>query len=207
LGTFCILFARSRAYHRVFIRKTKGNIVMPKSNKPLNRARTAPSFERHRRKCAVCQHPERETIEDYFIHWFRPGWIASHFELSEDSLDRHIFATGLYAVRSSRVRFALDHIIERVNQAPVTASSVVEAVRAYTRIDDRGRWAEPPTTHIVVPAAGPSAARIISHAAQESKSSPQLPACGEASPEPQNPILGCPVSNRGEEELENAATR
>jgi hypothetical protein len=193
---------------------------MPKSAPSPSRARTAPaSFERHRRKCAVCHHPEREAIEDYFIHWFRPGWIAAQFQISEDSLHRHVFATRLYAARSSRVRFALEHIIERVNQAPVTAASVVDAVRAYTRIDESGHWSEPPTTHFVVPASAPSAARLISTRAPELKAAPEPPTGPQVSLEPAvsgHLDLSLPpqissreslAPDRGKGELENAGTR
>jgi len=190
-----------------------------------SRLAAAPDFERHQRKCIVCRHEDRATIEEYFVNWFRPGWIASFFQITEDSLYRHVFATGLYDVRATRVRTALEHIIERVLQAPVTTSSVVDAVRAYTRIDSRGHWSEPPTTHIVIPGAPvpqPAASR------REPKPPRALRSSSAAHKALQPPIsslespvqttnqdsgacasgdAGALVSNRKSGELENATTR
>src|SRR4029077_7726781 len=38
---------------------------------------------RHARKCSVCHHPERDTIDDDFIHWMKPHAIAREFDLPE----------------------------------------------------------------------------------------------------------------------------
>jgi hypothetical protein len=31
------------------------------------------ALERHSRKCIICHHPEREAIEEEFLHWRAPG--------------------------------------------------------------------------------------------------------------------------------------
>lgn len=40
------------------------------------------------------------------------------------------------------VRCALESIIERANEADITASAVVAAVQAYSKIDSTGQWIE-----------------------------------------------------------------
>ncbi|MGH9776066.1 MAG: hypothetical protein ACRD50_14095, partial [Candidatus Acidiferrales bacterium] len=52
--------------------------------------------------------------------------------------------------RQRNVRAALEYIIEQVEDiAPTCTDVVIRAVRAYTRINDRGQWVEPPRRLIV----------------------------------------------------------
>ena len=105
----------------------------------------APDILLHARRCSICHHPRRDEIEEAFIHWDRPAEIVRRFGLSHRSvLYRHARAINLYKARSLYIRSALDHIIERAAEAPVTANAVVNAVRAYTHINEQGKWVEPP---------------------------------------------------------------
>lgn len=100
-------------------------------------------LRRHRRKCVICRHKKREAIEEAFIHWHSPQYIAIGFRVSERTLYRHAHALDLFSRRQGKVRSALEHILERAEEAEVTADSVIRAVRAYACLHDDGRWVEP----------------------------------------------------------------
>jgi hypothetical protein len=104
------------------------------------------SMGRHQRKCSVCRHPERHDIEQDFLHWRNPDEIAAQYGLSGwSSVYRHVRAFGLFAERRRNVRFALEYIIERVNEIEeVTPRGFLAAVHAFTRINKQGEWVEPP---------------------------------------------------------------
>jgi hypothetical protein len=122
-------------------RKSKRFIARePESETPL---------ERHERKCVVCHHPERETIEDMFVHWHQPFRMSHDYGLPLRSLYRHAHATGLLAARRRNLRCVLDHILERATSTRVTSDSIVRALRAYTCLTDDNKWVEP-ATHVIV---------------------------------------------------------
>ena len=111
--------------------------------------------ERHERKCLVCHHPERETIEDMFVHWHQPFRMAHDYDLPLRSLCRHAHATGLLAARRRNLRCVLDHILERATSIHITSESIVRAVRAYTCLTDDNKWVEP-ATHVIVSPGSPA---------------------------------------------------
>src|SRR6185437_1244406 len=51
--------------------------------------------------------------------------------------------------RRLNLRFALERMVERVNEAPVTASGIIRCVRAITRMNDAGEWIDPPSRVII----------------------------------------------------------
>jgi hypothetical protein len=118
----------------------------PESETPL---------ERHERKCLICHHPERETIEDMFVHWHQPFRMAHDYDLPLRSLYRHAHATGLLAARRRNLRCVLDHILERATSIHITSDSIVRAVRAYTCLTDDNKWVEP-ATHVIVSPGSPA---------------------------------------------------
>jgi len=98
----------------------------------------------HERRCSICRHPERDAIEQAFIHWTSTFDISEEFNLPGSSaVYRHAHATGLHEFRRQNVRYALDQIINNAAHVDVTADSVVRAVRAYARINSSGQWVEP----------------------------------------------------------------
>ena len=111
-------------------------------------------LSRHQRKCSVCRHPEREAIEEAFVHWHSPNQIAiDHVLPDEASVYRHAHATGLFDRRQRNLRFALENFIERVDEIQVVVpDAVVHAIRTYTRLSKTGEWVEPPrqitVTHV-----------------------------------------------------------
>jgi hypothetical protein len=100
-------------------------------------------LERHQRKCAVCRHPEREAVEDLFVHWHQPSLISRYYDLEIRSIYRHAHATGLLRARRRNLRCVLEHILEDAMRVQVTSDSIVRAVRAYTCLTDDNRWVEP----------------------------------------------------------------
>ncbi len=116
----------------------------------------------HARKCSVCRHPERDAIEEAFLHWHDVSNITREFHLpGRTALYRHARALGLFARRSRNLRFALGLIIEQAEAVTPTAEAVVRAVRAYTRVTDTGEWIEPPA-HVVVSSGSAQAVRDVS---------------------------------------------
>ncbi len=64
------------------------------------------SLERHARKCQICKHPDREEIDQEFLRWQHPIFIAEEFNLPETRIIyAHARATGL--LRSPRPERAL----------------------------------------------------------------------------------------------------
>ncbi len=98
------------------------------------------SLGRHEFSCKICSHPRREDIERDFIGWKSPVAIAKQYSLPDRStIYRHAHALGLFPKRSRNVRAALERIIERADDISVNASSVVQAVAVYARINSEGK--------------------------------------------------------------------
>ena len=107
---------------------------MEQGEKPVN-------LGRHKRNCSVCAHAQREEIEADFIAWRSPASIATEYGLADrTSVYRHAHALGLFTKRQRNVRAALERIIERAGEVDVTASAVVSAVQAYSKINAAGQW-------------------------------------------------------------------
>lgn len=100
----------------------------------------APNLARHERGCRICAHPSREEIERDFIAWKRPAKITSEYKLrNRATVYRHAHAVGLFPKRARNVRAALERIIEKVDDVPVNAAAVVQAIIAYARINAQGQ--------------------------------------------------------------------
>lgn len=103
------------------------------------------SLERHQLKCSICRHPHRQDIEEDFIHWGDVWSISKYYDIPDyRSIYRHVAATGLILRRRENLFAVLDRIVENVSEVTVTASNVLSAIRAYSCLDDRGRWTDPP---------------------------------------------------------------
>lgn len=103
---------------------------------------------RHRRKCSVCKHPEREAIEDEFLEWRSPQAIGAHYGIHKNSIYCHAHAMGLFVRRRGNMRSALEILIEQAEHARLTGQTIINALRAYSCLQDDGRWVEPPT-HVI----------------------------------------------------------
>jgi hypothetical protein len=109
-----------------------------------------PAPDRHERKCLICNHPDRDAIEEDFLHWHSPSAIASRFDVTRDSIYRHAHATRLFSRRAGKIRSVLDLIIEQAESAKVTGDTIISAIRAYCCVTDDGRWIEPPPRQVIV---------------------------------------------------------
>ncbi len=115
-----------------------------------------PDVSRHRRKCSVCRHPEREAIEDLFIHWHSPNSIANYYSEGEESditwvsIYRHAYAFGLDEIRRRNLRFAFELILEQAGDITATPAAITASARALgSCVDSNGQWNEPPRRVIV----------------------------------------------------------
>lgn len=105
---------------------------------------------RHERLCSICRHPDREAIEEAFLQWQRACDIFREFKLpSRTTVYRHAHAVGLFEQRARAMRHVLENIMEESSACAPSADSIIRAVRAYSCLDDRGRWIEPPRRVII----------------------------------------------------------
>jgi hypothetical protein len=108
------------------------------------------NIHRHESQCSVCRHPEREAIEQEFVHWLSPRATAEDFEIDFRAIYRHAHACNLFAVRNRNIRFVLSHSLERAEHAVTpTPADLNRMVRTFTRVNDDGQWIEPPAQVIV----------------------------------------------------------
>lgn len=108
-------------------------------------------FERHSRKCYLCRHPHLEEIENAYLNWHSAYDICRLFQVADpDMLYRHARAARLDAARRGNVRYVVEHFIEQAHNVKITSSTVLRSIRALSCLDDKGRWADLPKTHIVV---------------------------------------------------------
>src|SRR5579864_849051 len=120
------------------------------SPRPPLRRRSRPNLARHARKCAICNHPKREEIEDNFLRWDEPLQIYEEYDLpSISSLYRHAEAIGLLARRRRNLRGVAERLLENVNDANVSGSTVLRAMRIFAHITEDGQWIEPPKESLV----------------------------------------------------------
>ena len=104
------------------------------------------ALERHSRKCLICHHPEREAIEEEFLHWRAPWKLAEDYNLADyRTLYRHARAAGLLLQRRENLHSGLDAFVEAVDDVKFTGDTILRAMRAYSCIDRHGRWTEIPT--------------------------------------------------------------
>jgi len=104
-------------------------------------ARREPSLHRHKRLCVICRHPNREAIEADFLQWRSAADIAQDFDLYDPrAVYRHAHATGLWRQRRQGLRDVLERIIEQVAVAPVTGDTVLKAIKAYSQLNEEGRF-------------------------------------------------------------------
>ena len=81
--------------------------------------------------------------------------IACDYDIEVRGIFRHAHATGLYTSRQQNIRSALDRVLERADQANISADGIVRTVRAYTCLTADNRWVEPPSRVIFSSASAP----------------------------------------------------
>ena len=140
--------------------KTTTKATSPKTNRKQSRKKSsrinrqrrlqkqlqALLLERHSRRCIICHHPEREAIEEEFVHWRAPWKLSQDYKLADyRTVYRHARAAGLLLQRRERLHSALDAFVESVDDVTFTGDTILRAMRAYSCIDSHGRWTEIPT--------------------------------------------------------------
>jgi hypothetical protein len=120
----------------------------------LQRRAAAPRPDsRHARKCNVCRHPDRASIEQDFLRWRSPDQIAADYGIADhSSVYRHVHAAGLFARRQATLRIALEPLIEQAETVKVTAASIVSAIRLYAQMNEPAEWTGPSAPAEVPPA-------------------------------------------------------
>lgn len=135
--------------------------------RPLPTPPAGINMNKHESHCSVCQHPQREVIEEEFIHWFSPRATARDHGIDVRAIYRHAHAFNLFAVRNRKIRFVLSHALERAEHAETpTADALNRMVRTFTRVNDDGQWFEPPA-HVIVSSGSPAAAPRFPREMQE----------------------------------------
>jgi hypothetical protein len=145
-----------------------------RSGATKSKSRSASARDHHSRHCTVCNHPERAAIEEEFIHWHDPSEIGLDYEVGRRAVYRHAHAAGLFARRERNMRFALGHMVQRAMNVTPTSDSILRAIRAYSCLNRRGQWIDPPA-HVVVSSGG----AILPN---QRGSNPALPAVPDPSP-------------------------
>src|ERR1700747_3290276 len=107
--------------------------------------RAPASLLRHQRKCRICNHENREEIESRFLLWENARDLVEEFGLGHCSLlYRHATATGVLERRTEKFASVLASIVEQCESAPVTAATILRAIRAYSCRKADGRWVDLP---------------------------------------------------------------
>jgi hypothetical protein len=108
------------------------------------------SVDRHRRRCTICKHRDRESIEQDFLHWHSIRDIAWTHEIDDTrAITRHAVATGLRTQRRKNLLFAAENVASRADEAKVTGSNVLQAIRVCTQITDTGEWIDAPSRLVI----------------------------------------------------------
>lgn len=120
----------------------------PRANLPVSQSvaenKADPvALARHRRKCQVCRHPERDIIEREYRDSFGPLAIARSYGIPERALFRHLEATGLKSCRRQNLRSALERVLERGVETEIDGATIIQAVKAYCCLTDENKWIEP----------------------------------------------------------------
>ena len=114
----------------------------------------SPDPDRHRRKCKICRHPQRDEIERDYLQWRTSRDIARSFGITDHTvIFRHAWATGLYQRRQRIIAYALHPLLEQSEDVFIKATpgAIISAVQTYSQINDEGRRIRhKPVTHVYI---------------------------------------------------------
>jgi hypothetical protein len=97
------------------------------------------ALSRHRRKCAICVHPQRSTIEDAFSRFESPARISERFNLGDRrQVYRHAQALGLFVRRNRKLTSSLGLYLENSERLVPTFANFLQSVERYAKIDENG---------------------------------------------------------------------
>jgi hypothetical protein len=103
------------------------------------RPRRRAALSRHRRKCAICAHSQRQTIEDAISRFESPASIAEQFHLGDRrQVYRHAQALGLFVRRNRNLSSSLGRYLENSERLVPTFANFLQSVERYAKIDENG---------------------------------------------------------------------
>jgi len=130
---------------------TRGPLCRAAKAKVAERTAAIPGFDRHSRKCQICRSPYVDYIEQLYLQWEEVDLICRYFQLADaDTIYRHARSAGLDVLRRQNSRWVVEQFIEQWRTVKVTSSTVIRSIRALSCLDEKGRWTDPPSTHILV---------------------------------------------------------
>src|SRR6185437_9581005 len=130
---------------------TRGPLCRAAKAKVAERTAAIPGFDRHSRKCQICRSPYVDYIEQLYLQWEEVDLICRYFQLADaDTVYRHARAAGLDVLRRQNSRWVVEQFIEQWRFVKITSSTVIRSIRALSCLDEKGRWTDPPSTHILV---------------------------------------------------------
>jgi hypothetical protein len=183
--------------------RRKSNPPPPAENQELEEEDLSAltSVERQSRKCNICRHPERQSIDDAFLHWRSPKTIMHCFDIpSETTIYDHAHAFNFFALPNRNLQSALANIIEDIDRRDFTGSEMLDAVRALAHLNENGRWIHPTSKSEVIYSMQRLPAGTGLPAAQAA-----LPAYPNALPAGQPAAAGQPILISSDPGLENDA--
>lgn len=118
-----------------------------------------PNFQRHSRRCQICNHPERKAIEADFFNWKRANCIENRYGLhGKSTIYRHARATGLDVRRHANLNRPVEEDPEKVGAIePPSVSLILHAVRTLASLNGRSQRVKPPAAHRTVSTTSPPA--------------------------------------------------
>jgi len=137
-------------------KRSTARLATPRANRAKPKPKAPPATDTrsdHERHCTICSHSDRAEIENEFMHWHSIGDMADEYDVSRSAIYRHAYAASLFTRRNRNLRFALGHLVERVQDVQPTADSVIRAMHAFARVNDEGEWIEPPA-HVIISSGG-----------------------------------------------------
>lgn len=110
---------------------------MNANNNDVWQEERAVSLGRHKSQCSLCRHPDREEIEREWVGWGNTTQLAQKSKLSRDCIYRHMHALRLDGRRQNNIKAAFERIIERADTVPLTGSTIIATLKAYTLLCER----------------------------------------------------------------------
>jgi hypothetical protein len=84
---------------------------------------------RHQAQCAICNHPDREQIEEEWVNWGPTSYTARRYGVSRDGIYRHAHALGLFRKRERNAIRVLEKMIERVDSTEMNCATMLSALK------------------------------------------------------------------------------
>jgi len=91
-------------------------------------------IRRHEAQCSICQHPQRQLIEEMWLDWCYTHGIAENFGVSRYGIYRHAHALGLFSIRRQNGIRVLEKLMERGDVTEINGSVVVSAYKLFREL-------------------------------------------------------------------------